>query len=141
MGAENAGFSDIGERLMEGISRVDLDALHAGLEAIQEACDGVGGISQADVSHDGQLEFACTLAGRIADVHGDAASWVGDDDTTAWDEAVSVSALTGAMNGQLLTGHEALSEAGRNLLSAMNRLDAEHIDEGLEEFQQACSDL
>lgn len=140
MGAENAGFSDIGEQLMEGISRVDIDALHTGLEAMQDACDGVEGISQADVSRDGQLEYASTLAGRITDVHGEAASWVGNDDM-AWDEAVSVSALTGVINGQVLTGHEALSEAGRNVLSAMNRLDAEHIDDGLEEFQQACSDL
>lgn len=141
MGAENDGFSDIGEQLIEGTNRVDIEALSVGLDAMQDACDRVEGIVHADVSHDGQLEYACALARRITEMHGDAASWVSDADATAWSSAVSVSALTGAMNGQRLAGHEALSDAGRNLLSALNRLDAEHANEGLEEFQSACSDL
>lgn len=45
MGAENAAFRDIGEQLMEGISSVDIGALHAGLKAMQDVCDGVKGIS------------------------------------------------------------------------------------------------
>lgn len=99
MGADNDGFRDIGEQLMEGTNRVDIDALSVGLNAMQDACDGVEDMAHADVSHDGQLEYACTLAGRITEMHGDAASWVNDESTTAWNEAVSASALTGAMNG------------------------------------------
>lgn len=89
MGADNAGLSHIGEHVMEGISRVDADALDVGLDATHNSCEGVEGMSYAVVSHDGHLEHARTLAGRIAETHGSAASWGHDDEVRAWDEAVS----------------------------------------------------
>lgn len=108
MGAESGALSDIGTQLVEGISRVDIAALISGLDEAQAACEDIEGTDDADVSHDAQLAYACAVADRVVDEHGDAASWLGEGVSAAWYEAAGAAALTGASNGQTLADAEEL---------------------------------
>ncbi|HIW47165.1 MAG TPA: hypothetical protein H9884_09750 [Candidatus Yaniella excrementigallinarum] len=141
MGSDDETFSDPGEILIEGISRADIETLSSGLEHMEQACAGIEGTEQAAVSHEAQLDYACSLADHISAEHGEAATWLNDDDFTVLSEAMGAAALTGAMNGQTLAGHQELSEAGRDLLTGVSRADADYTDEFLEAFQSACAQL
>lgn len=141
MGSDDETFKDAGELLVDGISRADTEGLSSGLEHMRQACDGVEGVEQVDVSHEAQLDYACSLADHIGEEHGEAASWINDDDFAVLSEAMGAAALTGAMNGQTLAGHQELSEAGRDLLTAVSRANADYTDEHLQAFQAACTDL
>ncbi len=139
MGSDDETSNDAGDLLVEGISRADTERLSSGLEHMEQACEGIEGVEQADVSHEAQLDYACSLADHISEDHGEAASWITDDDFVVLSEALGAAALTGAMNGQVLADHQELSEAGRDLLTRVSRADADYTDEFLEAFQSACA--
>lgn len=141
MATEDAGLNEVGEKLVEGVSRVDIEALTAGLAEARESCQDVDGTQHADVSHEGQLDYACTLAASIPDKHGDTASWVNEEELpTVWYEVAGATALTGALNGQILPEHQELSEAGADLTAVLNTSDADRIDDAFAAFQSACDD-
>jgi len=141
MGSDDETFNDAGEMLVDGVSRADFEGVSSGLEHMGKDCGSVEDVEKADVSHEAQLDYACSLAEHIGEEHGEASTWLDDDDFVVVSEAMGAAALTGAMNGQTLADHQELSEAGRDLLSGVTGADADYTDEFLESFQSACAEL
>lgn len=145
MAAKDAGLAaddplvQVGEDLLTGVSRADTGALTTGLEEAQEGCDDLGVDQDVEVSHENQLDYACSLADHIEEEYGAAAEWAGTPETPAWNLAGTIGAATGAWNGQFLEDDRDLSEAGVDLLSGLSRGDAETTEEALADVQAACS--
>ena len=140
-GSENNAFADTGASLVDGISRLDIEGLTSSLGDMQATCDDAGISSTGDVSHAGQLDYACTLAGRITEEHGAAAEWLDGDGSAAWYEVASVAGLAGAGNAQVLSEYPELSETGVDLLMNLQRNMPDELDFSLAEFETACAEL
>lgn len=140
-GSDDADLADTGTNLLEGMARLDIEVLKAGLEEIRDTCDSLDITQKVDVSHEAQLDYACALANGIADTHGSATAWLEQPDSDAWHELTGATALTGAFNGQILAEHQELSEAGIDLLRALQVHDADGIGANLETFQSECMEL
>src|SRR5699024_2534020 len=145
MAAKDAGLAaddplvQVGEDLLTGVSRADTGALTTGLEEAQEGCDDLGVDQDVEVSHESQLDYACSLADHIEEEYGAAAEWAGTADTPAWNLAVPLGAASGACNGQIRADDAEGSAAGLDLASGLCRVDAEAPEEALADVQAACS--
>lgn len=141
VGSHDTALRAAGEDLLEAITRLDIDLLNTGLEDIQDACGALDIAQDVDVSHEAQLDYACALVHGVADKHGSASAWIEVSDHDAWYELASAAALTGGANGQWLEEHQELSQAGIELLRAVQVNDSDQIDANLETFQSACMGL
>src|SRR5699024_4158838 len=143
-GSDNETFAAIGSTLVESVQLFNPEELTSGLYDIQAACEDSGISKTADVSHQGQLDYACTLTHHFRQEHGLAAEWIDERAQAGWSgfvELASAAALVGAANGQILAEYPELSEAGIDLLNALQRRDLEVIDNSVEAFDSACAEL
>lgn len=138
---EHAELSDAGKAIFVGVSRIDIEAMQAGLDDFTAACDSLSVSAEGEVSDEGQIRFGCDLAAHVVEEHGSAESWASLGEEPAWHEAMSVGALFGAPIGQVLADYPDLSAAGQDLYTGVSTLNAEALDDGLEAVVDHCEQL
>lgn len=134
-------LAEAGKTLFEGLSTADVESMQEGLQDFTEQCADVADASDADVSAKGQVAYACALAGRVADERDAVDDWGVFGEERAWHESMSIGALFGALNGQVLADHTGLSDAGRELVSGVVRVDVDQVQTGLEDINAQCEDV
>lgn len=106
---------------------------------------GCSGDPEPEVSHEGQVEFACALASHVLEetqgTELEELVFIGDDADPRVREVAAAGSLVGAAGGFVLADQEELSEAGRELFNGVNRIDVEAIVEGLERMDQVCAEV
>lgn len=126
------------QNLLESVSRIDTEMMGSGLEEIQTACADLDVGEYPDVSHEGQLDYACDLTAHLDQEYGSANQWSDALDGPVVNLALAAASLTGAYNGQRLAEAPELSEASRDLVHSINRVDAEMTDEAMAKFRSEC---
>lgn len=135
---EHEDLSELGQDLFKGVISIDNDTIEDSLDEIVSACQDDDLSASADVSHSAQIDYACALAAYVVDEHGGSETWDGIGDERAWHEAGSVAALVGALNGQILSDHKELSEAGKGIFQGVSRIKTDELDTSLDDFISAC---
>src|SRR5699024_2966896 len=130
-----------GQAIFKGLTTADVESMQQGLQDFTQQCAEVADSSDADVSAQGQLAYACALAGHLTDEHGAFDNWGSIGQEPAWHEAASVGALFGGLNGQVLPEHPELSQAGRELVAGTSRVNAGQLQAGLEDINAHCEDV
>lgn len=99
--------------------------------------------SDPDVTHDGQVAYACALAAHVADGDPDIASWtmIGDDADPLARATVAMGSLAGGSLGFVLDEHAELSDAGKSVVEGVALVDPEAMQTGLDDFASACDGL
>jgi|SRR5690625_2266584 len=100
------------------------------------------GSSGADVSAEGQINYACALIEDVTDQRASVADWelrIGDETDPAMISAIGAAALTGGMTAGGADVSEAMQGAGRDIFSGISRLDAEILQEGVDVFAKECA--
>ena len=138
--SEDPDFTVTGQNLAAAISRIDTEMLTSGLTEIQEACDSADIPTNADVSHEAQLDYACALVARLNEENDDVAALATEEGPAARYEALAAASLAGAFNGQTLAEAPELSAAGRELMRAIQLRDADAVGQHLEAFEAACTE-
>ncbi|HLR55833.1 MAG TPA: hypothetical protein VK096_03630 [Actinomycetales bacterium] len=101
------------------------------------------GASGADVSPEGQIDYACALIDDVKEKRTAPDDWgtpIGDDADPAIIQAASAAALAGAMTGGGSESSAAMGEAAMDVLQSVSRAQMESMQEGVDAFAQACSD-
>ncbi len=127
-----------GQAIFTGLTTADVESMQQGLQEFTQQCADVADSSDADVSAQGQVAYACALAGHLADEHGPIDSWGNIGQEPAWHEAASIGALFGGLNGQVLPDYPELSEAGHELVAGVSRVKADQLQTGLDEINAHC---
>lgn len=103
---------------------------------------GVAGCSAGDpdVTHAGQIAYACALAAHVAEQDPDMASWtmIGDDADPMMRAILAMGSLAGGSAGFELDEHAELSDAGRAIFEGVTRADLEAMQAGLDDFTAGC---
>jgi len=97
-----------------------------------------------EVSPDGQVQYACSLAKHVEEERGDPADWkgvAGPDADPGAVEAAAVSSLLGGTAGYELPEHPELSAAASDLTAAVMRVDLEQLSSSLEKIVAGCADI
>jgi len=97
-----------------------------------------------DVSPDGQVQYACSLAKHVKEERGDPAEWksmFGPDADPGASEAAAVSSLLGGTAAYELPDHPELSAAASDLTAAVTRLDLELLSSSLEKIVTGCAEV
>lgn len=98
--------------------------------------------SEPDVSHAGQIEYACALVSHVAeDAEIEAWTIIGPDTDAGARELATASSLVGASAAFDIPEHEGLSEAGREFYQALTRADPELMEQGLQKMTDECADV
>lgn len=103
---------------------------------------GPGG--KPDVSHSGQVAYACALAEHVQAEHGSADSWsetIGDDANPGVRESAAVSSLLGGTAGFVLPDHKQLSELGERLAESVMKVDIDDLESSLDGIVDLCDDV
>lgn len=97
--------------------------------------------SAPDVSHEGQIDYACALADHVAD----------DLDLDGWSPLEranhgalrEIGALVALVGGtaRLVHEHEQLADAGQALFAGLQRMDDDLMQQGLDGVAQQCTDV
>lgn len=135
---DHEDLSELGQDLFKGVITIDNDKINDSLDEIVSACQDDDLSASADVSHSAQIDYACALAAYVVDEHGGSETWDGIGEERAWHEAGSVAALVGAMNGQILSDHKELSQAGKGIFQGVSRIETDELDASLDDFTSAC---
>jgi len=101
------------------------------------------GASGGDVSPEGQIDYACALIDDVKEKRTAPDDWgtpIGDDVDPAIIQAASAAALAGAMTGGGSESSAAMGEAAMEILQAVSRAQSESMQEGVDDFAQACAD-
>jgi hypothetical protein len=138
--SEDEAFAEAGANLIDAINRVNIEGLTSGLADFQAVCDDSDISPAGDVSHAGQVDYACTLVNRVTEEYGASAEWLDEDEPAAWGEVAGAAALVGAANGQVSIDHPELSETGVDLLTTLQYNKPDDLDTSLKEFQAVCAD-
>src|SRR5690625_1182800 len=126
------------QNLLESVSRIDTEMMGSGLEEIQAACAGLDVGEYPDVSHEGQLDYACDLTAHLDHEYGSANQWPDALDGPVVNLELAAASLTGAYNVQQLAEEPELSEASRDLVHSIKRVDAEMTEEAMAKFRSEC---
>ncbi len=96
-----------------------------------------------DVTHDGQIAYACALAAHVAEDDPDVASWtmIGDDAEPLMRATVAMGSLAGGSVAFELDEHAELSDAGKAIFEGVSRADLEAVQAGLDDFTAGCDNL
>ena len=96
-----------------------------------------------DVTHDGQVAYACALAAHVAEQDPDMATWtmIGDDADPLVREILAMGSLAGGSAAFELDGKAELSEAGGAAFQGVSRVDFDAMQTGLDDFGTACESL
>ncbi len=138
---EHAELSDAGKAIFQGVSRVNPEAMQAGLDDFTAGCDSLSVSAEGDVSDEGQIRYGCDLAAHVVEEHGSAESWGGLGQERAWHEALSVGAFFGGPVGQTLPDYPDLSTAAKDLYTGVSALNTEALDGGLDAVVEHCEEL
>ncbi len=97
--------------------------------------------SQPDISAEGRVAYACSLA-LDAQRHGEVATWsigVGSRSGPAWQELAAVPGLLSALVGAAPVGYPELRDAGANLASGVASLELTKAQQGLNSLVAWCT--
>ncbi|USQ81241.1 hypothetical protein NF556_06250 [Ornithinimicrobium faecis] len=96
-----------------------------------------------DVTHEGQVSYACALAAHVAEQDPDMAAWtmIGDDADPMVREILAMGSLAGGSAGFELDEHAELSDAGKAVFEGVSRIDFDTMQTGLDDFDAACDSL
>src|SRR5699024_8057105 len=63
------------QNLLESVMRIDTDMMTTGLAELQAACADLDVDTYPDVTHEGQLDYACDRAADVEQEYGSATRW------------------------------------------------------------------
>lgn len=136
--SDHPELSEAGAEVFSAFSRLELETLAESLDDMLTACGDVDASGSADVSVDGQAEYACALADYVVEEHGPSENWGGLEEEPAYHLVSSVSALFGGLNSSELPGSEDQAEAASTVITGVQMNDIETIDDGLATVLENC---
>ncbi|WP_162801988.1 hypothetical protein [Ornithinimicrobium murale] len=108
------------------------------LALVAGACSS--GAADPDVSHEGQVAYACALAHDVAEGDPDIANWtvVGNEADDVVRQTVAMSSLAGGGAGFVLADRPELSDAGHAYFQGVMQADVAAMEGALADFTAAC---
>lgn len=100
------------------------------------------GASNADISAEGQIDYACALIDDVKAAKKSPEGWtmqVGDDADPAMINAAAAASLAGALTGGGADVSAEMASAGRDIFAGLSRLDAEILQDGVDSFAKECA--
>lgn len=100
--------------------------------------------SGPDVSHSGQIVYACALAQHVDEEYGAPSTWsdwVGDDADPGVHQVASAGSLLGGTGGFTVPDHKELSDAGKDIITNVMSADVEKLDTALDDVIAACENV